>query len=572
RIGYNRARVLSQGQAESGPDLLDPLGITGTLDQHGIPGISIQGFTGFGRSSGPLGDKDNNYQFDESLNYTKGNHSFAFGAGVRYHRTVQRNSNANAVGSLSFQTVFTAQLAAGANGLSPVANTGNSFADFLLGIPASGQVVGLPPMHYRYTETFPYFQDSWRLTHNLTINYGISWYYSSPPDPQGADRTIPHAFNFQTGQLLYAALGQVGADVVKPDWNNFTPRLGLAWQPSFLKNTVIRAGAGVYYGESGLIETQFAAIGPPFQNSLTINNSQFSPLPTYVLGQNVFPVLAGAQLSAGYVPPAGSAPFIMSQNNRIPYITQWNFSIQHTIGSRDLIEADYIGTSGHDEQNRYDVDECQAAPNLFCSASTRPYPQYSSLLESINNGNLSYEALILKYQHQFSQGLTVLANYTFSKTLSDAWESAASTLNQSANCRACDKGPVSYDVPHQLVISTVYELPFGRGRSFGSHMPVAADLLLGGWNLNGILTFASGPAFTVTSPNETGSVFSQFRANRLCSGADSSLSGNLRSDGFLDFNKACFATPAAGYFGNSGRGVLFGPGVNNWDTAITKNF
>jgi len=572
RIGYSRDRVLNEGQAEGGPDLLTPLGITGTLDQRGIPGISIQGFTGFGRSSGPLGDKDNNYQLDESFNYAKGDHSFAFGTGVRYHRTVQRNSNANAVGSLSFQTVFTAQLAAGANGLSPAANTGNSFADFLLGMPATGTVLGLPPLHYRYTEVFPYFQDSWRVNHNLTINYGISWYYSSPPDPQGADRQIPHSFNFQTGQVLYAALGQVSPQVVKPDWNNFTPRLGLAWQPSFLKNTVIRAGAGVYYGESGLIEAQFASVGPPFQNSLTITNSQLSPQPTYVLGQNIFPVLASAKLAPGYTPPAGASPFVLSPNNRIPYVSQWNFSIQHTIGSRDLIEADYIGTSGHDQQNRYDVDGCRASANLFCSAATRPWPQYSSLLASINSGNISYEALILKYQHQFSQGLTLLGNYTFSKTLTDGWESAAGTLNQSANCRACDKGPVSYDVPHQLVISTVYELPFGRGRAFASHLPYAADLVLGGWTLNGILTFSSGSAFTVVSPNVTGSSFNQSRANRFCSGADSGLSGNLRTDGLVYFNKACFATPATGYFGTSGRGILFGPGVNNWDTAISKNF
>ncbi|MEO7145651.1 MAG: carboxypeptidase-like regulatory domain-containing protein, partial [Bryobacteraceae bacterium] len=139
RIGFARSSVHSEGQGESGPDLLTPLGITGAIDQHGISGIGIQGFTGFGRSSGPLGDTDDNYQIDEGLNYTRGSHNFAFGAGLRYHRTVQQNSNANAVGSLSFQTVFTAQLAAGANGtLAPVTNTGNAFADFLTGYPLSG--------------------------------------------------------------------------------------------------------------------------------------------------------------------------------------------------------------------------------------------------------------------------------------------------------------------------------------------------------------------------------------------------------------------------------------------------
>src|SRR6185312_1275286 len=131
---------------------------------------------------------------------------------------------------------------------------------------------------------------------------------------------------------------------------------------------------------------------------------------------------------------------------------------------------------------------------------------------------------------------------------------------------------VSYNIPHRVVISTVYELPFGRGRALGSHMPRAADLLLGGWNLNGILTFSTGNAFSVTAPNRTGSPNSSVRANRLCDGADDSLSGNLRTNGGVDFDTACFAQPASGYFGTSGRGVLYGPGINNWDSAISKNF
>ena len=574
RIGFSRSFVQSQGEAESGPDLQTPLGITGTDDKHGIPTVNLQGFTAFGRSSGPLGDGDNNYQIDEGLNYTRGNHNMAFGAGIRYHRTRQQNSNANAVGTLTFQSVFTAQLAPSSGGLGPVTNTGNAFADFLLGMPLSGQVVGLPPLHYRYTEYFPYFQDSWRVTRGLTINYGISWYYGSPPEPHGADRSLPHGFNFQTGQLLYAALGQIDPAVTKPDLNNIVPRVGIAWQPKFLKNTVIRAGAGVYYGQMGLIEAQFAAVGPPFNTPLSFTNNQFSPLPTYLLGQNVFPLIPLPPLTPNFAStlPPGTSPFIADPNNRTPYMSQWNLSIQHTIGRGDLIEADYIGTSAHDQQNRYDPDECQATATLFCNPATRPYPQYASLLYSINNTNLTYEALVLKYQHQFSRGLTLLANYTFSKALSDGWESGASTLNQSANCRSCDKGPVSYDQPHQVVISTVYELPFGRGRTFGSRLPWAADLLLGGWNLNGILKFDSGSAFTVTAPNRTGSVFSQVRGNRTCNGADTNLSGNLRSNGFVDFSTACFGQPAAGFFGTSGRGILFGPGVNNWDSAITKTF
>ncbi len=177
---------------------------------------------------------------DEALSWNRGNHSFQFGAGARYHRTLQQNSNANALGSLSFQTVFTAQLAKSGTGLAPLANTGNAFADFLLGIPTTGQVVGLDPFHYRYTEFFPYVQDSWKIRRGLTINWGLSWFHATVPNPQGADAQIPH----ETGS----------PQVVKPDYEDWALRLGVAWQPSFLKNTVVRAGAGIYYETGALIE------------------------------------------------------------------------------------------------------------------------------------------------------------------------------------------------------------------------------------------------------------------------------------------------------------------------------
>lgn len=588
RVGWDRAEVADEGEAESGPALETELGIPGTVDPHGIPGIGLRGFTGFGRSTGNIGNTDNSYQIDEALDYSRGTHNFAFGAGINYVRSVQNNSNANSVGSLTFSPVFSAQLAPGPSGPTPVKNTGNSLADFLLGMPISGTVVGFQPMHYRYTEFFPYFQDSWQLRPNLTINYGISWYYSTVPNPQGPDRNIPHAFNFSTGLLEYAALGQVNPEVVKPDYNNFTPRLGFAWQPRFLKNTVIRAGVGMYYGQKGLIETQFTYLAPPFQKSLSFTNSQFSPLPTYTFGNpvaadNVFPVVPLQPLSKSFAAnlPAGFAPFAINPNSRTPYVSQWTLSVQHTLDRNDVIEADYIGNSAHDQQNRYDANQCVTAvgdsrtaannpANLFCNNATKPYPHYGYILYSDTNGNMSYNALILKYEHQFSEGLTILANYTYSKTLSDSWETATGTVSQIASCRRCDKGPVSYDIPQQFIVSAIYELPFGRGRTFASNMPLAADLFLGGWRISDITTFSTGSAFTITSPNNTGAPFTQVRADRLCNGKDDHFSGHLRSNGFIDFNTACFASPAPGYFGTSPRGVLFGPGTNNSDIGIAK--
>lgn len=590
RIGWNRILTNDTSQGESGAALQTQIGIPGTLDPHGIPGIGITGFTGFGRSTGVIGNTDNNYQFNDALNYTKGKHNISFGVGIYYIRTIQDNANANARGSLTFSPVFSAQLAPGPNGPTPVAGTGNGLADFLLGMPINGAVIGFHPMHYSYSEYFPHFQDSWHLTPDLTVNYGLAWDFQSVPMPQGPDAKLTHAFNFSTGLLEYSALNQISPQLIKPTYTSLMPRLGLAWQPHFLRNTVIHVGAGTYYSQKGLLEAQFLYLAPPFETSVSIANSQFSPQPTYYFGNSVaaddvFPVIPLAPLSGTFAStiPAGFSPFAVNPNSRIPYVNQWTASVQHTLGRNNIVEVDYIGNSAHDQQNRYDANACSTnvgdsraaayvSANLFCNAAGKPFPHYGYILYSNTNGNMSYEALSLKYQHQVSQGLTVLANYTFSKTLSDSWETAQGVESQISSCRSCDKGPVSYDIPQQFIASAIYDLPFGRGRMFGNTLPRAADMLLGGWRIGDITTFSAGSAFTVTSPNNTGDPESSVRANRLCNGKDSSFSKHLRTNGFVDFNTACFATPAAGYFGTSGRGILFGPGTDNSDMSLSKDF
>ncbi|MBI1790909.1 MAG: carboxypeptidase regulatory-like domain-containing protein [Acidobacteria bacterium] len=575
RVGFSRATVFNRGEGFSGGEILDQIGIPGTLDKRGITGITIQGFAGFGRSGGPLGNADNTYQVDEALSYSRGKHSYQFGVGIRYNRTKQQNANANALGSLSFQTVFSAQLARNAAGqLAPQANTGNAFADFLLGVPTSGQVIGLDPFYYRYTQWFPYLQDSWRVSRTLTLNYGLSWFYSNPPDPRGSGRAVPHIFEFSTGLLKYAALGEIDPRVFRPDRNNWTPRFGAAWQPARLKNTVIRAGVGAYYEDTALIEAQFSMVAPPFQNAVSFLNPQTDPLPTYLLGKNVFPLIPLPALTKDFAAnlPPGFSPFGANPDSRIPYVIQWNLSVQRGFGRSDVVQIDYLGTSAHRQQNRYDIDQCIASAAGRCDPAARPYPRYNSILYADNNGNLNYEALIAKHQHQFAGGFSLLTNYTFSKTLTEGWEGGGGTQSQYNRCRACDRGPVSYHTPHRVVTSALWQVPVGRKRRFGSHLPLAADLVAGGWNLNGILTFSTGQTFTVTAPNRTGSNNSAVRANRLCDGRDDSLAGNLRNNGGTYFQTACFQPAAPNFFGSGGRGILLAPGIHNWDAGIDKSF
>jgi hypothetical protein len=575
RAGFTRNVALYGNQGAALGHVLGAIGLPNTFDDRGISGVTIQGYAGFGHSAGDLGNIDNSYQLDDSVNFIRGNHNLQFGGSIRYRRTWQQNANAGALGGLTFQPLLTAQLTTNAQGLpAPQSNTGDAFADFLLGLPQNGSVNGLPRIPYRFTQYMPYIGDTWKMTRTLTLNYGISWLGATVPDPQNWARSLPHDLDRKTGLLTYAALGQVDPKIVSFDGNNFAPRLGFAWSPAFLPRTVIRAGAGVYYADSALLEMQFGMVAPPFTNPLAFTQAQTDPVPRYIMGTNVYPALSLPPLNASFAAslPAGTTPFLVNPSSRTPYIEQWNLSIQHGLSNSDMIEADYIGNSSHRLQNRYDSDQCVATANLFCDSATRPFPRYAALLTSDTNGNSSYQALVARYQHRAAAGLNLRAEYTFAKALTDTWESGGSTQSQITICRHCDKGPSSFNQRQRFVVSTIYDLPFGRRRAMGKNMARALDYVAGGWTVTAITSFSTGTPIFLTGPNRTGSSYITHRPNRLCDGRKDDLLHNLRSDGLLAFDTSCFAVPAVGFFGNAGRDILNGPGNNNWDLGFQKFF
>jgi hypothetical protein len=235
----------------------------------------------------------------------------------------------------------------------------------------------------------------------------------------------------------------------------------------------------------------------------------------------------------------------------------------------DLIEVTYLGNSGHRVINRYDYNQCRPTSTLQCLASTVPYPRYTSLLTSASAGNSSYEALIARLDHRLSAGFNARFEYTLAKAIDDSSEGNDSQIS---SCRSCEKTAAAFDTRQRAVVSLIYDLPVGRGRRFGARMSRLADAGAGGWTVTTIGTFQSGTAFQVTAPNLTVSPYGSQRPNRLCDGSSSSLADNLRSDGLKQFNTSCFALPASGYFGNAGRNILYGPGVDNWDIGLQKYF
>ncbi len=584
RLGGIRDSVYDEGLPEQG--LGAKLNITGTADENGVPGINIAGFSGFGTSTGLIGNLDNIYQIDDGFNWLHGNHQIKFGAEIAYLRTIQSSANANARGVFTFNDTYTAQLSSnGTGGYSTIANTGNAFADFLLGDLTSGQSIGMPRTHLRWTTANPYVQDTWKISPNLTANMALAWFGNTSPNPSGPDKNLIHGFDFAKGVPTFAALGQVSPSVYSMTKTNWEPRAGISWQPSALKNTIVRAGWGLYYTTQQAVNIQYAVVS----QVITINNavSNTQPSPTYILGQNALPSVTIGQITQDQANAITGPIQYLSENNRSPYVSQWNFDIQHTFATKYLLDVAYIGNESHHLALNWNPIDCSEAGSYACRDANNPYyPKFSYMQEVDSIGYGNYNALLAKFQRQFSQGLSLLVNYTWSKALSASQEGSNGTLNQRRICLLeCDYGMTTSNVPQSLVISAVWELPFGHGRHYANRVNPLLNVLVGGWDIDAIATMQKGNPFTITAPNYTAWSPGQVRANQYCNGRDQLQSKDLRSNGHYWIQTSCYKDPytdpvnphpfptgVRAYFGDSSFDSLTGPGINNWDIGTHKSF
>ena len=194
RLGMMRDSVFDEGAAV--PGIQNKLNITGTGDVNGVPGIGFTGggLSGFGASTGLIGDSEDNYQIHDGFNWLHGAHQFKFGFQLVYLRSIQASANANARGAFNFNGMFTAQTIKSGTGYAtdnsyPGGAGGYSFADFLLGDLNTGQSIAMPPTHFRWTTAEPYAQDTWKITPHLTANLALAWYGATPPTRLARTRT-----------------------------------------------------------------------------------------------------------------------------------------------------------------------------------------------------------------------------------------------------------------------------------------------------------------------------------------------------------------------------------------------
>jgi hypothetical protein len=588
-VGVVRDSVFQQGQRL--PNIQAQLGITGTSDGDGVPAMNLNGYTGFGTSTGLLGDVDNEYQIHDSFNWLHGDHQLKMGVSVNYIRSQQSSSNLNARGIFQFNAQYTAQTkSAGAGKVSLVAKTGDAFADFLLGDPANAHSQGMPMTHVRWTDVEPYVQDTWKINKNLTANIALAWFGDTPPNPASTyDRDLIHSFDWTTGYVTFAALGTADPQVYKMTKNSFAPRVGLSWQPP-IANTVVRAGWGMYYPTPMHFGLQYAIVSQIITVNNQVTNAVSAPFPTYYFGHDLLPPVTTGQITADQVPGITGAVLYEDANTRMPSVPQWTLDIQHTFGRSYLLDVAYLGNQGHHLAKLWNPLDCSVPGTQYCDTTTEPfYPRLTFMQDMSTIGSSNYNALLVKFIKQFTNGFSLLTNYTWSKAMSNSNESNNGTLSQSKSCLWCDYGPASFDTPHSLVVSGIYDLPVGRGKRFGTNMNRFVDGAIGGWSVNAIMMLQSGNPFTVTGTNHVAWPADQIRADRYCNGRKELANKNLRTNGMYwlntgtiaSANSPCFVDPFTDphntsgqpwYFGTSGFDVLNGPGVNNWDAGVHKSF
>ena len=561
RAAYIRTGVNAY-QLGFGNNYANQLGIPNanvTDNNSGFPNMAISGFGGIGESAPfPHITVENVYQLLDNVTLIRGAHTIK--AGVDYKKQ-QRNFTqvlGAPAGAFSFAGDFTSDPAR-------VGTTGNAFADFLLGIPGSGSLVrnsGLAGL--RWTEFSAYWQDVWKVTPKFTLNYGLR-YDLFTPITETFDRYSN--FDFVTGKMVL--VGQGGSDPVyqtraltSTDKTNLGPRFGFAYQ--FAKETVLRGSYGIFYAAESQASFQLN-LNPPFVGGVSYFN-------TSVPQQIQRRLNDGLPVSDPFIPannPSGTINALPA-DRPIGYVQQWSLGIQRQVATNLLLDVTYVGNSGNHLQDLHNPN----APFLGTGpvAQRRPYFATAPGIVAFNyidqRGKSNYNGLQATLTKRFAHGLQFLTNYTWSHAIENTPHFFGGGSHQDERNLEADRASSGNDLRHRFVVSGLYELPFGNGKSFLSNPSAVTNVLLGGWQVGGVFITQSGSPYTVSG--------GAGRPNRTC-------------DGRLDnptvemwFDTTCFPLPAAvpdpvrgGVyipFGNSGNFVLPGPAVLNFDCSIMKTF
>jgi hypothetical protein len=565
RIGYNRWYALNLQQDNALGDVIQKLGLPqggpnafAPTDSQtgGVPQVSVTGFATIGAGQNyPQSREDNTFNYVDALTWTHGAHTFKFGADIE-HFYKHSYFVTSARGGFTFNGQF----------------TGNAFADFLTGgIRTSANGLGDPNQNPYTTASGLYAQDDWKVSPNLTLNIGLRYELFQPQkervnklstfdvnqgtllDGQGNAYSVDSV----TGALVTVGTANLGDTIYNEPNKNFAPRFGFAYRVGRDNRTVVRGGYGIFYDQlvvgNGLYQN--FGLGPPYVLVKNYTNTTTNAPATW---SNPFP----AGVSAGSVSPYG-----VNRNLPTPYRQQWSFGVQRELIKNLLLDVSYLGSNGEHLPLRYNIN--QPTPAAGAIQARRPYPAWSTVTWLDDVGTSSYNALTVRLERRYANGLTFLSSFAYSKALDLGTTASSGTSPQDPRNLRAEWGPATFDARLRYVGSVVYELPFGKGRRWLRSSPGWLDAVAGGWEATGIITLQRGSPFNVTTSKDISNTGGSNRPFVV---------GNphLSNPSILEwFNTAAFSNvvPGGGYsYGNAGRDILVGPGLQNFDLGLFKNY
>jgi hypothetical protein len=579
RFGFNRDYAHSDPVGvELGSSLAPQYGLNGipvTENTAGLPPIEINGLTRMGTSPWrPQFQISQAWNFIENLSWLKGSHSFKFG-----YQYLKRSDNFADIrapqGELQINGLFTA---------------GGSFGlpDFLLG-DVDGTHFTTPLVVHYYTPGHSFYaMDTWRATSTLTVTYGLRYELFSPLiDRNNQTSNFSPANGGSIVTAASDASGWADRSLINPDKNDFAPRIGIAYQ--LAKKMVARAGYGVFYQHTNRIGSEsLIQLNPPFLQDVQLNQSS---APVFQL-QNGYPLgtITGGPLDLTQLQIRAQDP-----NQRSSYVEQTSFGLEYQILNDTVASATYVGNWGRKMNRLRDGNQAVVTgADNGCPIVTFPYAnlnsatvvdtntgsgcgisgQHAFLELATNDGNTDYNGLELSLRRAMSKGFAFAINYTWSHGMANFGDNlTADPLPQNAHDYAAEMSNSNLDIRHRFITNFTWDLPFGKGKRFLDTGGVA-NVIAGGWQFNGIIDLQTGTPFDVYAPDRS---YTGFAKNSYADCVGDPFAGatsdhnKYTTTGFY-INPAAFALPAPGSFGTCRPRAWHGPGIQNTDLSLFKQF
>jgi hypothetical protein len=556
---FKRNRNRTTPYFANGANVAADLGISGVSSNplnYGPPNLTFTNFGGLSDAP-PVLTRNQSQTLGDNTILARGSHSFTFGA--QFTRNDRNNwTDPNGRGTFNFTGLLTSASSAGG---SPVAGTGFDFADFLLGLPQSSSIRYAVSSTYLLENVWTGFaQDDWKVRPNLTLILGLRYEYFSPFfEKYRRMANLDIAAGYSAGVPVTPGgygpySGKFPSGLIDPDYNNLSPRVGLAWKmPYFKPSTVLRAGYGAYYNGQAYNNLAFKlAQQPPFAVSNNLTTSSNDPL----------------TLADGFVattPGQTTNTFAVDRRYRTPYAQTWSLLIQREIGRGFFIEAGYLGAKG----TRLDVltlpnQGPPGGPNLADKLRFSQFTYDSSV------GNSILHALTIRATQRFQRGFSMNANYQFSKSIDDSstFGGAGNTVAQNWLDLSAERGLSSFDRRHSLDMNWVLTSQVGAAGSRFAPDKWTTKLLKD-WQLSGSLIAQTGTPLTARLLGNAAIGLAQ--TGGVGSGRAEATGLPVSSVGEF-FNRAAFTLPQPGQFGNAGRNTIPGPGRFVVDLAFGRSF